>query len=201
MKIPLSYITTNSGKFQEAQIILRTFLSEQTQFSFVQKPIHIDEIQGTAEKIALDKTKKAFLLAGETPVITDDVSLYLHGLGDLPGPYIKQFLESLGEEGIWSLASNLSSLSCHVTCIIGYMDNTEEDPHLFLGTLYGEIRPPKGSLHHGKQSWNPIFRPRGMEKNIGELSMEEIAQISPRSIAFGQLKEFLLQRTPILGRE
>ncbi len=192
MKSPLYYITSNSGKFHEAELILEPHLSEKTRFFLAQKELSLDEIQGSIEDITRHKAQSAFQLNQGLPVIVDDVSFHIDALNGLPGPYIKAFLEQLGEDGIWSVVEKLGKTSCQAVCSIGFMRDEKEGPYLFTGKVYGDVFPPKGETRHGKQSWNAIFRPKGMDRNIGELSMSEISRLSPRAKALSQLMEFLL---------
>lgn len=57
------------------------------------------EIQGTIEEIATHKAKTAAEITGKA-VIVEDTALEFVGLGGLPGPYIKWFLEKLGNQGM-----------------------------------------------------------------------------------------------------
>jgi inosine triphosphate pyrophosphatase len=60
----------------------------------------VPEWQGSIEEIAKAKCRQAFDRL-QRPVITEDTCLVFDAFGaDLPGPYIKWFLQSLGTTGI-----------------------------------------------------------------------------------------------------
>ena len=71
-------------------------------YDITNKAIDLEEMQGTPEAIALKKVK----LASQTiqgPAMTEDVSLCFNALGGMPGPYIKDFLDNAGREGLYKM--------------------------------------------------------------------------------------------------
>jgi inosine triphosphate pyrophosphatase len=110
----------------------------------------------------------------------------------MPGPYIRSFLEALGEAGLYTLISHYEDRSVYATCTIGFLENEHSEPHIFQSSLKGTIVAPRGNItHHGKTSWNRIVQPDGFDKTFAEITLEEISRISPRGQAVRQLKEFL----------
>ncbi len=182
----IKYVTGNSGKFAEASIILNDWTLQQVD-------IDIDEVQGERKRIAILKAKAA-LEQLNCPLIVEDVSVCCPALGGLPGPYIKDFLIQLGEEGIYNLLSHYPNRQADAYCTVCYAEPNLE-PILFEGHTKGTVVPPKGELKHGKYSFNIIFKPDGHEKTFGEMSMEELSQFSMRSQALNQLKNYLDQHT------
>lgn len=55
----------------------------------------IPELQGTPLEVATAKCKEAAAIY-KGPVITEDVSFVIKAWGELPGVYIKHFLDSVG---------------------------------------------------------------------------------------------------------
>lgn len=194
MKHTLYYVTSNDSKFEEANFVLGPSSSCHPHYILKQQSLDLDELQGDPEAIILHKTKQAFELAKNFPVIVDDVSLHIDALNGFPGPYIRSFLEHLGIHGIWELMSHYPNKSCHAVCRIGYMSHINEGPHIFSGTIYGNICPPKEGASKNKKSWNPIFQPHGMTESLADCKEEERLKISHRTIALEKLKEFLLQK-------
>ena len=57
------------------------------------------EVQGTTQEVAIAKCRAAAEELG-TACVTEDTALCFEALNGLPGPYIKQFMENLGHEGM-----------------------------------------------------------------------------------------------------
>lgn len=79
---------------------------------FNNKSLNLPEFQGEPEFIAKEKVK---LAAKEIngPAIVEDVSLCFNALKGLPGPYIKDFLEKLGPEGLYQLLQGFSDKTAY----------------------------------------------------------------------------------------
>jgi len=187
------YTTSNTTKFQEACHVLYETAADHAHYTIVQHALDLDELQGSTLHIARHKALQAYNTL-KAPVIIDDVSVHCPALGGLPGPYIRSFLESLGEEGLYKLLSNYEDRSCQITCTIGYLADAHDEPAIFEGSLKATIVAPKGALKHGKYSWNRIVQLEGCDRTVGEMTLEEFSSISPRSIAVRKLKEFLLAK-------
>ncbi len=180
----LAYVTGNQGKFEEACLVMAPIPLEQV-------TLDIQEIQGTSEEILEDKAKKSFALL-KRPLIVEDVSFHLEALNGFPGPYIKSFLEQLGEEGLWNLISLLPSRKAATTCWAAYCE-PHVDPLFVQGTIHGTIVEPKGGLKHGKFSYNALFLPAGETRTFGETSMAEHAVMSHRFLALQKIRAHLLE--------
>jgi inosine triphosphate pyrophosphatase len=126
----------------------------------------------------------------QRPLIVEDVSLYCNAIGGLPGPYIKDTLQKLGEQGIYTLISNYSDHSAQAICLAAFIKPGGE-PLLFEGIVDGTIVAPRGSLQHGAVSFNPIFQPEGSDRTYGEITMLEHSRTSARFYALTKLKHFL----------
>lgn len=176
------YITSNEGKFEEAQHVLHDW-------SLKRLDIDLPEIQGEAHDIVREKAKEAFRQVGQ-PLIVEDVSVYMHALGGLPGPYVKDFLKKLGYQGLYELVHKYDDHRADVSCIAAYIAPGKE-PVLFEGIMHGTIVAPRGDVHHGKLSWNSIFLPNGSLKTFGELSIKEHSKMSMRHMALSKLRHYL----------
>lgn len=185
----LHYVTSNTTKFEEAALILRSLAGIEVLHSYLE----LDEIQGTSREIAFHKVSQAFALLRESSLI-DDVSFHIDALNGLPGPYIKAFLEALGEEGVWRVLQRFENRGCSALCTICIQEHKDSIPHIFEGSLRGTIVPPKGEMRHGKLSWNSFFQPEGYDKTMGEMTLEELSQLSPRHKALTLLKTHLQSR-------
>ncbi|MEK6825542.1 MAG: non-canonical purine NTP pyrophosphatase [Nanoarchaeota archaeon] len=176
----LYFITGNKNKFQEAKAILS---------SLEQLKIDLIEIQSDdAHEIIRAKLQEAFKhKTGE--FIVEDTSLYLDCLNGLPGPLIKWFLKSIGNEGIYTLAQKLGNFDAEAKTYIGYAKNSQEIS-FYEGSVRGTIVQPKTKTAFG---WDPIFQPNGYTKSFAELSQEEKNKISMRRIAFDKLSKALIK--------
>lgn len=175
------FITGNKKKFEEVKAIL----------PFVEQlDIDLPEIQDIApHKIIRSKLTEA-LNHKEGEFIVEDTSLYLDCLNGLPGPLIKWFLATIGNEGLVKLADKLGNDRAEAKTIIGY-GKSRDEVHFFEGSIKGRIRKAKPGSGFG---WDPVFVPDGYEKAFGEMTKEEKNSISMRKIAVTKFKEFLEQK-------
>lgn len=176
----ITFITGNENKFSEFSQIMSERLPEQ---KFKRIDIDLPEIQGTIDEVAFAKCKAAFSLV-EGPFIVEDTSLLMDAYGsDLPGPYIKWFLKSLGPSGLCKMLSGFEDRGAKAICTIVYCDGKNLDNcKMFKGITTGYIKksPAAGSKSFG---WDPIFQPLGYEESYSEMSGELKNSISHRSKA------------------
>ena len=176
----LYFITGNKGKLAEVQSILGNVEA---------LDIDLPEIQSLdAHEIIKAKLEEAQKhQVGE--FIVEDNSLYLDALNGLPGPFIKWFLKTIGNEGLYKLAASFGNFNAEAKVIIGY-SNSAGEISFFEGNTKGTIVPARGSEGFG---WDPIFQPEGYDKTFAELTPEEKNSFSMRRIAVERLKQFLNQ--------
>lgn len=178
----IAYLTSNAQKFEEATHILKGWDLERVD-------MELTEIQGTRQEIAHAKALEAVKQLGR-PCIVEDVSVTCPALRGLPGPYIKDFLKTLGDDGLSDLVHRYDDHSAEVICTAAYV-TPDSAPLLFEGIVSGTIVEPRGAMRHGKYSWNPIFIPDGHTHTMGEMSMEEHAEVSMRRLALDKLRHHL----------
>jgi len=172
------FITGNQNKFNEVKLILP---------DIEQMDIDLPEIQEIdAKEIIRNKLLEA-LNHIEGEFIVEDTSLYFDCLKGLPGPLIKWFLKTIGNNGLAEITEKLGNNKAEAKTIIGYAKNHEEI-YFFEGEIMGEIVKPRGESNFG---WDPIFIPDGYKKTFAEMSPEEKNEISMRRNALNKLKEFL----------
>lgn len=168
------FVTGNSHKLREVEAILG-------------KMRHVDldlpEIQELEpRKVVIAKAQSA-LGQGYSPVLIEDTSLSLTALGGLPGPLIKWFLKALGGEGVHQLAASKGDCRAEVRTIFGLALG----PQSFIygeGVVNGEVVAPRGSGF----GWDSIFCPTGSAKTMGEMTLEEKAACSMRTLALHDLR-------------
>lgn len=152
----------------------------------------LDELQSTdLREIVEHKVRQAYVLAGQTPVLVEDVALSFTALGDLPGPFIKFFVEANdGLESLCRMLDGFSDRSATARCVFGYYDGIKLE--LFEGSLAGDIAiHPRGD---GGFGWDKIFCPAGYDgKTRAELSAEQDAETYQAIKPFDKLRDFFKQ--------
>ncbi len=175
----IHFITGNQNKLMELQAIFGD--------QIVMLDIDLPEIQEIdARKIIEHKLHEAFAHhAG--PFIVEDTSLYIESMQGLPGPLIKWFMQTIGNEGLARIADSLGNTAAVAKTIIGYAKD-EHTISYFEGSVSGRIVAPRGQTTFG---WDPIFQPDGFEQTFAEMDKEIKNNISMRRKAAEQLREQL----------
>lgn len=176
----VTFITGNQDKAD--------FLAKFIGIDIKHKKIELDEIQSLdLHKITEHKARQAYEEL-KAPVLVEDVSLSINALGRLPGPFIRWFLEELGNEAICHLLDGFDDRSAKAEITYAYFDGQKLE--FFDGAVNGKIADrPKGS---GGFGWNPIFIPVGASKTYAEMDEKETRQFSLRTIkVYPELKLFL----------
>lgn len=182
LSMSLYFITGNKNKFEEARAIVG---------EIHQLDIDLPEIQDVdAKNIVRAKLLEAFNHKEEEFII-EDTSLYLDCLNGLPGPLIKWFLKTIGNDGLFNIAEKLGNDKAEAKTIIGYAKNREEI-YFFEGAVSGRIVAPSGESNFG---WDPIFKPDGFDKTFAQMTKEEKNKISMRKMALEKFKEYVRRQS------
>lgn len=78
-----------------------------------------------------------------------DTSLCFTALNDLPGPYIKWFLEGLGNQGLFNLLAPYDDKTAFAACNVAFSAGPDDEPVVFCGKTYGTIVAPDGDAGFG----------------------------------------------------
>jgi len=179
----LYFITGNKNKLKEVKTVLP---------NIKQLDIDLPEIQEIDAKIII----KEKLLEASNHVkgefIVEDTSLYLDCLNGLPGPLIKWFMKTIGNEGLFNLVEKFGNNKAEAKTIIGYAKNHGEI-YFFEGVIKGTIIAPEAKSDFG---WDPVFKPDNFNKSFAEMTKNEKNSISMRRLALNKLKEFLEKPIP-----
>lgn len=180
MKNKIYFITGNKNKFEEAKAIIP---------NLEQLDIDLTEIQEIDEhKIIKHKLREALKhLSGE--FIIEDGAFYLDCLNGLPGPFIKWFLKTLGNRGMFDIAKKYNNFNARAKVIIGYAKDTKTIKY-FDGEIKGTVVYPRVESGFG---WDDIFIPDGYKKTFSEMGKKEKNKISMRKIALQKLKNYLTE--------
>lgn len=179
----LHFITGNKSKFEEVQAILP---------DIVQVDINLPEVQDMDAHVVIKEKLTAALqstnLSGE--IIVEDTSIYVDCLNGFPGPLIKWFLGSVGNQGLADLVDKYNNDKVTVKTIIGHVDSST-DIHFFEGVVQGRIVSEKSLDGVAAFGWDKIFIPEGEALRYSEMRPERKREISMRTRAAQKLKEFL----------
>lgn len=178
----LTFITGNVAKAEQ--------LARHLEYPVKHQKLDISEIQSLdLKEIAEHKAKEAYKQIKE-PVLVEDTSLVFHALGNLPGPFIKWFLEELDNDGLCKLLDGYQHRSALAkVCFCFYDGNALK---VFEAEIKGSIAPlPRGERGFG---WDPIFIPEGKTRTWDEMDMEEQRETSMRRIALKKLENYLKKR-------
>lgn len=175
----ITFITSNHAKAK--------YLSNFFKLPVEHRKLDLPEIQSlNLREIVEDKARRAFE-AVKKPVLVEDVSLIFNALDKLPGPLIKWFLHTLGNEGLCRLLDGYKDRSAVAEVQFGFCD--QNGVKVFSGAMKGSIASgPRGSTNFG---WDPIFIPEGFTKTRGEMTEEEKHFVSMRRPALQELAEWL----------
>lgn len=177
-----TFITGNPGKAEQ--------LSKYVGIEVEHKKVDLHEIQSVdLEEIVEKKVKEAFKLV-EGPVIVDDTGFVINEMGTLPGPFIKFFIDEMGNEKICDMVSYFEDKTAAGIVCIGYYDG--ENLETFLGEIKGTIsEKPKGKNGFG---WDEIFIPDGYEQTRSEMNDKDYESTNPRIYALDKLSEYFKRR-------
>lgn len=174
----LTFITGNATKVEH--------LAKYLDFSIEQQRLDVPEIQSLdLEEVATEKAKAAYAILG-TPVLVEDTALTFAALNGLPGPLVKWFLESIGNDGLTKLLLGYENRSATAETCFAVCDET--GVHLFIGTCKGKVAEfPKGAGY----GWDPVFIPEGSELTWAEFDPAQQKGVSMRRLAIEKLQIYL----------
>ncbi len=140
-------------------------------------------MQDIARRAALG----AFRLARK-PLFVEDTGLFVASLRGFPGPYAAFVNRTLGPASIISLMKGVQRRDAEFVSAVAFCGSPSR-VHVFVGKLRGEIAGTmRGSNGFG---FDPIFLPEGSDRTLAEMSLEEKAAISHRTIALRALGAWL----------
>jgi non-canonical purine NTP pyrophosphatase (RdgB/HAM1 family) len=163
-------------------------------FDIPHEAVDAPEIQSfDLVEIATHKAVQAYE-ALQKPVLVEDTSLIINSHGQLPGPFIKWYIDSMGFEKICRLADIDTDRSAAASAVYVYFDGSTLKQ--FRRSLDGKIADhPVGGEGFG---WNQIFIPNGSDKTLAQMSPEDFKkhyiQIKPIIETADYLKSLLLDK-------
>lgn len=166
------------------------YLREYFHISVDHLRLDLQEIQSlNLKEIAEDKARRVFDIV-KAPVLVEDVSVVFYALKKLPGPLIKWFYETLGNDGLCKLLDGYEDRRATAEVEFALCDET--GVYTFNGKIEGSIAPtPRGQAEFG---WDPIFIPAGHSRTWAEMSPDEKHDTAMRKPALEKLAIFLAAR-------
>jgi inosine triphosphate pyrophosphatase len=189
----ITFVTGNKNKLAEVRrLLLTSSQSETPPFVIESAKIDLPELQGSPHDIAIEKCKLAVEQL-QSAVMIEDTSLCFRDLNDLPGPYIKWFLDGIGLEGLNKMIDGFNSnRRAYAQTIIAFCSGPGKEVELFQGQTEGILVRPRGDTTFG---WDPVFEPdEGGGKTYAEMDKDAKNAISHRGRAFQKFREYLCKR-------
>jgi XTP/dITP diphosphohydrolase len=171
------FVTSNKGKFAEAQAIFG---------DLIQKNIGYTEIQAdTLEEVAAYGMLEVVARL-DGPVMIEDAGLFVDALGGFPGVYSAYVQRTVGNAGILKLMEGVENRNAHFKSVVAYVEPGME-PAFFKGKVHGQI----GFEERGQKGfgYDPIFYVGDV--SLGEMEIEEKNRISHRATSMRALKKWL----------
>ena len=184
----ISFVTSNLGKFAEAEKILKDF-----GVNIVHRNLRIEEIRSDSLlEVAKAAAGFAFAETGE-PLFVEDSGLFIPKLNEFPGAYSAWVFKKLGNKGMLELAAGSAAES---RACIAYANKHEVKT--FTGSVKGRISEEiRGSSGFG---YDPIFIPENTPRArySGEKTFAEVPEmktaLSHRVRALEKLGKYLEKR-------
>jgi len=171
------FVTSNKGKFAEAQAIFG---------DLIQKNIGYTEIQAdTLDEVAAYGMKEVVARL-DGPVMIEDAGLFVEALQGFPGVYSAYVQRTIGNAGILRLMDGEEMRNASFRSVVAYVEPGME-PVMFTGEVHGQI----GFEQRGRKGfgYDPIFYVGDV--SLGEMEIEEKNKISHRAASMKALKRWL----------
>lgn len=188
----ITFVTGNANKLKEVIAILSTSESQNGtskvgKYSITNKSLDLDEVQGTIEEVTINKAKAAAKIL-DGPVLVEDTCLGFEAFNNLPGPYIKWFVKSIGLSGLVDMLYKFENKGANAICTFGYCEGPDAEVKLFQGITKGNIVDSRGPTDFG---WDSVFEPEGFDQTYAEMDKKTKNTISHRFRALDKLRNFL----------
>ena len=152
------------------------------------RKLDIGELQSPIpEEVIEHKVRLAYQKLNK-PVLVDDVSLVFEAWGDMPGTFIKFFVDGPGLEATCRMLDGFNNRSAFMRVSYGYFDG--QQLKIFTCVSKGSIARHPGSNKTG-HGFDPIFIRDGEDLPHSELSEQTYKMNHPRGKAVHKLKQFL----------
>lgn len=183
MENEIVFVTHNKGKIQSAEKYFKN-LKFKTYDYELDEP-RSDDIQ----EIAKSKVMQAYKIVNR-PCIALDTDFRIDELNGFPRAFVNFSLDTIGIDGILKLMENKDNRSCAFNECLAYHDGKEI--HYFYGKHPGNLSYEIKGLDR-KEKWSDlwyIFKPKGFDKTLAEMSDEEREYKNEVAGAYSALEKF-----------
>ena len=178
--MPLIFVTQNQNKLDDAKKLLPGYEIEHIDFD-------IPEIQSMDPREIIEhKLRFAYEKLGK-PCFVMDASLGFEALNGFPGPFIKFWFHTVGEEKTYEIVKFLENNKCKWISILGYFDGTKT--HFIEETTEGTISTAPIGMNG--YHWDTIFMPIGETKTLAQMSFEEKQKYAVTSRIMERFKKLI----------
>lgn len=161
------------------------------------KDLGIENFEVDEDGLSLSENayKKAKFLYDQVklPTFADDTGLFVKAINNRPGVHSHRYAGTNpsykeNRDKLLAELEDKKDRSAYFKTVICFIDSEGKD-YYFDGSLHGEITKKEfGDYEFG---YDQIFKPKGLEKTLGQLTNEQINQISHRSIAIDNFYKFI----------
>lgn len=192
----LYFVTTNRGKVESANMILKNF-----GFSLIQIKDSIKEPEETNDsKIIVREKALTAIRKHQKPLVCEDGGFFVNILGGKPGAKVSNYLMEKGVKGLLKELEDKGDRSAYFLGVLAYIEPDWNEPIYFEEKLEGQItREERGSLK--PFSWSElhlVFIPKGETKTLAEMSEDEYNRfrmgLNSRFVSLG---EFLTSKEKV----
>ncbi len=185
----LYLVTSNIGKFKEAELVLERYGVEIQHLAIEKPEIQADSIREISEHAA-----KVILKQHNKEILVEDAGLFIEALNGFPGPYSSYVMRTIGCQGILKLLKNETKRNAKFKAVLSY-GTTEESVISFKGEIKGIITHSiRGNSGFG---FDPIFIPEGSNKTFAEMSISKKNEFSHRMRALKQFTEWYVKKNAL----
>jgi XTP/dITP diphosphohydrolase len=178
------FITSNKGKFKEAQELF-----SKLDIKIVQKNIGYPEIQTNSLEEVASFGAKYLQEKIKGPFILEDAGLFIDELSGFPGVFSSFVFHTVGCNGILKLMENLpiNKRKAMFKSVFAYSEPNKK-PKFFVGECIGKISEKQ--VGNNGFGYDPIFIPDGQTKTFAQMETEEKNCYSHRGISLEKLLDF-----------
>jgi len=187
----LVFASGNIDKVKQVKLILKD-VDIKTPEDYNIKNFEVDEDAPDLKGNAYKKAKVLYDLISK-PTIADDTGLFVNALDGKPGVYSHRYASENpsykeNRDKLLAELSEKSDRNAYFQTVLCFIDKDGND-HYFSGKLPGTIT--KEEIGDYEFGYDQIFMPEDSTKTLGEMTKDEINQISHRGKAFEEFKEYL----------
>lgn len=182
MQANITFITGNQHKAD--------FLAKHLGVPIAHHKLDLDEIQSLDPHVVIEhKVRQAYDIL-QKPVLVEDAGLVFTAMGQLPGTFVKWFIESIGCEGLVRMANALPVRDAVGRVCYGLYDG--KNMHFFDGEMRGQIAAEVRDGGRGF-GYDAIFINKGFDVTRAEMNEADYDRTSYRTEAIAKLRDFLQQ--------